>query len=125
MEAAKLARGVRLLQAFADHLDELLEVERLEDGVADGVGWDLVDAALAGGGEDDDVRAALREHVLDALDELVAVHPRHHEIEEDEIVAAVRTELVETDLAILGQLDVELHPLQDCLQQDANGEVIV
>src|SRR5207244_4499377 len=75
--------------------------------------------------EDDDVGAAVREHVFDAFDELVAVHPRHHQIEEDEIVAAVRAELVETDLAVLGQPDVELHPPQDGLQQDADGQVIV
>src|ERR1044071_825112 len=125
MEAAELARRVRLFEAIADHLDELLEVERLEDRVAHRVRRGLVDAALAGGGEDDDVRPPVGKHVADALDELVAVHARHHQVEEDQVEAAVMAELVEADLAVLGKLDVELHPFQDRLQQDANGEVIV
>src|ERR1051325_5675036 len=125
MEAAELARRVRLLKAVPDHLDELLEIERLEDGVAHRVGRDLVDAALAGGGEDDDVRAAVGQHVFDPLDELVAVHARHHQVEQNEVEAAVMAEFVEADLPILGQLDVELHPPQNGLQQDANGEIVI
>src|SRR5262249_47150255 len=76
-------RRVRVVEAVADHLDELLEIERLEDGIADGVGRNLVDAALSRGGEDDDVRAPVGHHVLDPLDELVAVDARHHQVEED------------------------------------------
>src|ERR1700709_1712122 len=83
-------RAVRLVQTVSDHLDELFEVEGFEDRVADRVGGDLFHASLAGGGEDNDVRPDVWIGGRDALDELVAIEARHHEIEEDEIESAVR-----------------------------------
>src|SRR5918996_4690506 len=63
---------VRTADAVADHLNKLFEIERLEDGVADRVGGDLFHAALAGGGEDDDVRTAAVGQIFgDLFDELV------------------------------------------------------
>src|SRR5215510_13581949 len=38
---------VVVVDAVADHLNKLLEVERFEDGIAYGVGRDLLHAALA------------------------------------------------------------------------------
>src|SRR5438105_4246222 len=58
--AAKISlTGLMLVaDAVADHFDEFFEVERFKDGVAHGVGRDLLHAALARGGEDDNVRPA-------------------------------------------------------------------
>src|SRR5712691_8200188 len=115
-----------LFEAVADDLDELVEIERLEDRVADRVLRDLVDAALSGGGADDDVRTLVgRIGLSDLLDELIAIHAGHHEVEEDEIEAAVLPHFFQSDGAVLGQLDVELHPLQNGLQQNADGQVII
>src|SRR4051812_40121430 len=117
--------GVRSLQTLADHLDELLEIERFEDGVADRVRRDFLDAALPCRGEDDDVRSLLGVLLPDLDDELVAVHARHHEIEENQIVRAVILQFIEADLTIFRQLHGEFHPLQDRLQQNADGKVVV
>src|ERR1041385_4235917 len=111
--------------ALADHLNKLLEIERLEDGVADGVGRDFLHAALARGGENDDVRAAIRQLLRDLLDELVAVETRHHQIEQNQIELAVPVHFVQPDCAVLGQLDVEFHPSQNGLEKDADGQVVV
>src|SRR6185436_6546008 len=113
-----------VVETFGDDLDERVEVERLEDRVAHRVARDLVHAALAGGGEDDDVRA-VAVLAADLLDELVPVQPRHHQVEEDQIVAAVLTQLVQAGRAVFRELDLELHPPQHGLQQNANGEVVV
>src|SRR6266498_3106655 len=111
--------------AVADHLNKLLEVEWFKDGVADGIGRDLFHAALARGGEDDDVRTAFRHLLGDLLDELVPVEARHHQVEEDQIERAVLVDFLQSDRAILGQLDVEFHPPQNRLQKDADRQVIV
>src|SRR6202171_4407562 len=86
--------GVRrcLAEAVADHVDELFEIEGLENEVADGVGRNLVDAALAGSGEDDDVGTRVGVFSGDAVDELVAVDARHHEVEQDQVEGGVLPE---------------------------------
>src|SRR5258707_4365097 len=117
-------RHIPMIQTLANQIDELLEIEGLEDRGADRVGGDLVDAALAGGGKDDDVRPFHRDGA-DALDELVAVQARHHQIEEHEIDGAVRLELVEADRAILGELNREVQPPEDSLQQYPDRKVII
>ena len=61
----------------------------------------------------------------DPFDELVAVHPRHHQIEENQVVVAVMLQLIEPDLPVFRQLDGELHSLEYRLQQNANGKVVV
>src|SRR5689334_13250697 len=96
------ARRVRLRQTLADDPDERIEVERFEDRVADGVGWDLVDAAFAGGGEDDDVRAMIAVAFADLLDEFVTVEPRHHEVEEDQVVSRIALQPFQSRRPILG-----------------------
>src|ERR1051325_227720 len=111
--------------AVADHLNKLLEIERLEDGAADGVGRDLLHAALARGGENDDVRPLVRHFLGDLLDELVAVETRHHQVEQNQVELAVPVHFVQPDRAVLGQLDVEFHAPQDGLEKDANGQVVV
>src|SRR5437764_13984153 len=86
--AAKISlTGLMLVaDAVADHFDEFFQVERFKDGVAHGVGWDLLHAALARGGEDDDVRPAADQLLLgDFLDELIAVEARHHQVEQNQI----------------------------------------
>src|SRR6185503_265767 len=113
-----------VIETVGDDLDERVEVEGLEDRIAHRVPRDFVHAAFAGGGEDDDVRA-LAMLPADLLDELVSVQPRHHQVEEDEIVAAVLMQLVETRGAVFGELDLELHSPQHGLQQNANGKVVV
>src|SRR5437764_15352027 len=113
------------IEAVADHLDEPLQIERFEDRVADGIGGDLVDAAFAGGGEDDDVRTSGRVSFPDALDELVPVQARHHQVEEDEVEAAIDLQFLEADRTILRQLDVEVHSLEDRAQQNTDGEVVI
>jgi len=113
-----------MIQTLANQLDELLQIEGLEDRRADRVGGDLVDAALAGGGENDDVRTLNRDG-SDALDELVAVEAGHHQVEEHQIDCAVRLQFVEAGCAILRELDREVHPPQNSLQQYADREVII
>ena len=54
--ASRSMRHMRLVQTLADHVDELLEIERLQDRIAHRLGRNLVDAAFSGGREDDDVR---------------------------------------------------------------------
>jgi hypothetical protein len=117
--------GVLPPEAFADDLDEFVEVEWLEDRVADRFVRNLVDAALAGGGEHNDMRAAFWKVLPDLLDEFVAVEPRHHEVEKDEVELAVVLDLLEAGSSIFGQVDVELHALEDGLKEDANGQVVV
>jgi len=116
---------VGAVQAVRDDVDELVEVERLEDRIADGAGGDLVDAALAGGREDHDVRPVAGISFADLLDELVSVEPGHHEIEQDEIEAAVVLQFFETGRAVFRQVDVEFHAPQHGLQQHADRQVII
>src|SRR5687767_9766040 len=125
MSRSPTVHGVLAAEAFADDLDEFVEVEGLEDRIADRFVGDLVDAALAGGGEDDDMRAPFRKVLADLLDELVTVEAGHHEVEEDEVESAVVVDLLEAGSSILGQVDIELHPLEHGLQEDANGQVVV
>src|SRR6266550_4338263 len=122
---ARLTRTMRLIQTVADHLDELLEIERLQDRVAHGLRLNLLYAAFSRGGEDDDVRAGGRIFGAHFLDELVPVDLGHHEIEEDQIESAVAAQLLQAHRPILGQLDVELHPPEHRLQENADGQVIV
>src|SRR5438034_5821995 len=114
----KISCGLVLAtDAVADHLNKLFEIERFEDGITHGVGWDLLHAALSGGGEHDDVRAAALGHFLsNLLDEFVSVEARHHQVQEDQIERAVPAHFVQSHRAILGQLDVELHSTQNGLQ---------
>src|SRR5476651_2020583 len=116
---------MRVRKTVPDDLDELVEVERLQDRVAHGRGRDFVDAAFAGGGKDDDVRAMMRILLADLLDELVSIKTRHHEIEENEVEPAILLHLLQPHRPILGQLDIELHAAEDGLQKDTNSEVIV
>ena len=92
---------VRLVETISDDLDELVEIERLEDGIADGILRDFLDAALAGGCEDDDVRAMFREVVVDLFDEFVSIEAGHHQVEEDQVEGTVVLNLLETGRAIL------------------------
>src|SRR5882762_3452969 len=89
-----------LADAVADHLNKLLEVERFEDGITHGVGRDLLHAAFSGGGEDDDVRPAVRHLLGDLLDELVSVETRHHQIQEDQVERAVPAHFLQSHRAI-------------------------
>ena len=116
---------MRIVQAIGDDLDELVEIERLEDGVADGVRRDLLYAPFPGRGEDDDVGAVLGVLVGDALDELVSVEAGHHEVEEDQVERAVVLHLLQPHRPILGQLDLEFHPPQHGLEEDTDREVII
>ena len=116
---------MRIPETIADDLDELVEIERFQDGIADGRGGDFVDAALAGGSENDDVRALLRIFFADLLDEFVSIEARHHEIEENEVETTILLHLLQSRRPILGELDFELHAAEDGLQEDTNGEVIV
>jgi len=113
------------VQTVAEDLDEAVEIEGLEDRVANGRGGDLVDAAAAGGGEDDDVRARVGILLADALDELVSVDARHHQVEQDHVDRAVAGELLQAVRAVFGELDVELHPLEHGLQENANRKVVI
>jgi hypothetical protein len=85
---------------------------------------DLVDAALARGSEDHDVRPVVGIALRDLFGELVAVQAASS-VEQDEVVRVPALQLVESRRAVFRELDVELHPPQHCLQQHANGEVIV
>lgn len=114
-----------LVDTVREDLDERVEIERLENRAADRVGRDLVDAPLARGGKDDDVRAMLGETFPDLLDELVPVEAGHHQVEEDQIDMAIALELVEPDRPILRQLDAEFHPPQDSLKKNADGQIVV
>src|SRR6266496_4207362 len=118
METASVS-GVRLGQAVRDNLDEFFEIERLEDRVADSLRRDLVDATLSGGREHDDVRTSAV-GILGAyvVDEFVTVDFWHHQIEQDQIDFAVAFQLFEADRPVLGELDVESHPLQDRLKKN-------
>jgi len=116
---------VRPIQAIADDVDEGVEIERLEDRVAHRIGRDLVHAPLSRGGEHDDVRSVLPMTAVDLLDEFVAVQARHHQVEEDEVVPGVVLQNLQPGGAILGERDLEFHPLQYRLQQHANRKVVV
>src|SRR5260370_18645997 len=125
MEAASV-RAVRFGQALADHLEEFLEIERLEDGIAYGVGWDFVHAALSGGCEHHDVGASSVGIIgLDLVHEFVTVDLRHHQIEEDQIDFAVALQFLESYRPILGQRDIEFHALEDGLKKYADGQIVV
>src|SRR5438105_15231980 len=78
-------RRVLGVDALGDDVDELVEIEWLEDGVADGIVRNFVDAAFAGGGEDDDVGTIARISLHHLFDEFISVEPGHHEVEKDEI----------------------------------------
>src|SRR6266568_7576713 len=126
MEVARaLAGAVHAIETIRDHIDELLQIERLENRIADRVRRDFLHAALSRRGEDDDVRPVHWEFLRDRFDELVPVDLRHHEIEENEIEAAVAAEFVETDHAVFGQLDIEFHSFENRLEEDANRQVVV
>src|SRR5215212_7649531 len=112
------------VETFGDDLDELVEIERLQDRGADRMARDLVHAAAAGGGEDHDVRPRVVP-LPHLVDELVAVEAGHHQIEEDQIDRTVLLQFLESDRTVLREVDLELHPFQDRLQQDANGQVVV
>jgi hypothetical protein len=118
-------RLVGAVQTLRDDLDERVQVEGLENRVADGRGRDLVDAALAGGGKYDNVRAISGVSFADLFDELVPVEARHHQVEKDEVDSSLLLQLLQTSRAILGELDIELHPSEHCLQKDANRQIIV
>lgn len=113
-----------LIDALGDHLDEALQIERFEDGVADSLRGNLFHAALSGGGEDDDVGPGLAESA-EVLQELVAVDPRHHQVEQDQVVGTTILKAREPGLSVLGQLDGEIHPRQHRLQQHPNRKIIV
>src|SRR5207237_7688809 len=82
--------------------------------------------AFSGGREDDDVRPISVVLLPDALDEFVAVQLRHHQVEQDEIDRpVVRVQPLQAGGAVLRELDVELHPLQNSLKQHADGEIVV
>jgi hypothetical protein len=61
----------------------------------------------------------------DPLDEFVAVEFRHHQIEEDQVDFAVSLQFFESDRAILGQVDIELHALEDGLKKNADRQIVV
>ena len=116
---------MRLRQTLPDDPDERIEIERLEDRIAHRVGRDLIDAAFAGGGEDDDVRPMIAVVLPDLIDEFVPVQARHHEVEEDEIVGRILLQPLEPRRPVFGQLDLELHPFQDGLKQDADRQIVI
>src|SRR5688500_17084098 len=98
-----------VVQTLPNDLDEFVEIERFEDGVADRVRRNLVDAALPGRREDDDVGTAGGEGAADLLDELIAVQAGHHEVEENEVERTAGLDLIEAGSAVFGQVNVELH----------------
>jgi len=116
---------MRLVQTRGDHLKELLEIERFQDRVADRLRRDFLHPAFSGCCKDDDVRPAPRIQPVDPIEELVAVHTRHHEVEQDQVVRAVLRQFFEPGGPILGELDRKLHLLQDSLKQDADGHIII
>ena len=126
MEVARaLTRPVHAIEAIRDHFDEPFQIERLENRIADRVRRDFLHAALSCRGKHDDVRPVHREFLRDRFDEFVSVDLRHHEIEENEIEAAIAPEFIETDQTVFGQLDIEFHAFENRLKEDANGQVVV
>src|SRR5581483_897167 len=111
-------------EAVVDQLDELLEVERFQDRRADRIRRNLVDASLARGGEDDDVRA-FDGRRADPLDEFVSIEARHHQVEQHQIEFAVGLKLLQAGCSIFRELDVEVHAPKNRLQQNADRKVII
>ena len=116
---------MRTIQAVPDDLDEGVQIERLEDRIADRVDRNLIHAPFSGGGEDDDVRSLPLIPLAYLLDELVPVETGHHQVEEDQVEPAILLQLLQTDRPILGQVDVELHPLEDRVKKDADGKIVI
>ena len=114
-----------LIDALPDQSHEDFEIKRLEDGVADGVGRNLVDSPLSRRGEDHHMRSWMNSLVIEQREKLVAVNFRHHQIEENEIELLRAAEFLQSDLAILGQIHGEVHTLEDSLKKDANGHIVV
>src|SRR6266571_8680800 len=113
MEVTKLGRTVRAVEAIGDHLDEFLEIERLEDRVADGIRRDFFHSALPRRRKHDDVRPYVWIFIQDLLDEFVAVDLRHHQVEENEVEGAVAAKFFQPYLPIFGELDIEAHSPQN------------
>jgi len=71
------------------------------------------------------MRLATGKILSDPFDELVAVQPWHHQIEQHEVEAVVLSQFFQPNGAILGELNMESHFFQDGLQQNANGQIII
>ena len=113
------------VEAAADHLDERLQVERLEDGLADAVRRDLLDSALAGSSKDNDVREpAGLGCVVEPLEKVVAVDLRHHQIEQDEVEAGPAN-LLQSCFPVFRHRDLEVHSRENSFEENADGHVIV
>lgn len=111
-----------VLETIADQVDEGFEIERLENRVADGTGRDFRDAALARGGEDDDVWAAVEPPR--PLEELESIDPWHHQIEKDQVVRRVFQQ-IESGGTIGSEVDLEAQTREHGLEKDTDGEVVI
>ena len=117
------AREALLAHHARDDLAELVHVERLLD-VVDGVELHRRDGAfeVREAGEDDDCDVGVE--LSDEAEDLDAVELGHHEIEDDEVVAAV-ADLFLDARGVAQRLDLKAVALEQRLHVLADGLVVV
>ena len=111
------------LEALRDDLNEVLKVERLEDVIADASRTNLINPPLTRCGQYDDMH--VRVCFPNLINELVAVHVRHHQVEKNDVVGIAGFNPFQPSLTISSELNLELHPRQDRFEEYSDGDVII
>src|SRR5947209_10459393 len=112
-------------RALAKQIDDPSDVERLVNDGVDAIGdvgrQAMKSVGIECGGEDDD-RVRLRKGRVRG-DEIDAVHPRHHEVDEDHAVARL-TNFIERFDSVRSGVDKKGFALQRVDDEGTNGLVI-
>lgn len=111
------------IDALCDDLNEVLQVERLEDVIADAARTNLIDPPLTCCGQYDDMHVGIC--FPDLIDELVTVQVRHHQVEKNDVVGIAGFEPFQPSLTISSELNLELHPRQDRFEEHSDSNVII
>jgi hypothetical protein len=123
LEAHVLRDHPLLVDAAADDVDDLLELERLEDVVVSAA-LHRVDRCLDRAEAGHDHRHGLRRDLADLVEQRDAAHLRHLQVGEDEVVVRA-PELVERAGSVLGRADMEAFHVEQVREHVADDLLVV
>jgi len=124
MAAHYVRLGCVELRAVPDVGDELLHVERLAVDHENGIFQIAVEVMLRNGRSQDGPIQELWLVLAHVRQDRVAIHARHHEVEQDDAVA-VLVEIPDGLDAVAGGIDAETLMPHDRRQHGADGVVII